>query len=90
MGFGFNEQVAQVLLTLPYSFSQVGMVSGIVLQLLYGFMGSWTAYLITSLYLEYRLRKETQKPHYFTNHVIQVSTLSLSLLKFINFSSNLS
>ncbi|KAL4013132.1 hypothetical protein IC575_025286 [Cucumis melo] len=66
-----SNQVAQVLLTLPYSFSQVGMVSGIVLQLLYGLMGSWTAYLITSLYLEYRLRKQTQKPHYFTNHVIQ-------------------
>lgn len=54
------------------------MVSGILLQLFYGLMGSWTAYLITSLYLEYRLRKERQKAE-FRNHVIQVSTLKLEL-----------
>ncbi|ONK58124.1 uncharacterized protein A4U43_C09F8460 [Asparagus officinalis] len=56
-----SNQVAQVLLTLPYSFSQLGMVSGILFQLFYGLMGSWTAYLITVLYLEYRTRKEREK-----------------------------
>ncbi|XP_022146211.1 auxin transporter-like protein 5 [Momordica charantia] len=65
-----SNQVAQVLLTLPYSFAQLGMVSGILLQLFYGLMGSWTAYLITSLYLEYRTRKERHKTD-FRNHVIQ-------------------
>lgn len=69
---GCHVQVAQVLLTLPYSFAQLGMVSGILLQLFYGLMGSWTAYLITSLYLEYRTRKERHKTD-FRNHVIQVS-----------------
>jgi len=64
-------QVAQVLLTLPYSFSQLGMVSGIVLQLFYGIMGSWTAYLISLLYVEYRTRKEKENVS-FKNHVIQV------------------
>ncbi|KAL5679803.1 hypothetical protein ACJX0J_006188, partial [Zea mays] len=62
--------VAQVLLTLPYSFSQLGMLSGILFQLLYGLMGSWTAYLISVLYVEYRARKEREKAD-FRNHVIQ-------------------
>lgn len=64
-------QVAQVLLTLPYSFSQLGMMSGIMFQLLYGLLGSWTAYLISTLYVEYRSRKEREKVD-FRNHVIQV------------------
>lgn len=67
-----NLQVAQVLLTLPYSFSQLGMVSGILFQIFYGILGSWTAYLISILYVEYRTRKE-KKNVSFKNHVIQVS-----------------
>jgi auxin influx carrier (AUX1 LAX family) len=65
-----SNQVAQVLLTLPYSFSQLGMASGIAFQLFYGLMGSWTAYLISVLYVEYRTRKEREKVD-FRNHVIQ-------------------
>ncbi|XAR65916.1 hypothetical protein NMG60_11011921 [Bertholletia excelsa] len=65
-----SNQVAQVLLTLPYSFSQLGMLSGIVLQLFYGIVGSWTAYLISVLYVEYRTRKEKENVS-FKNHVIQ-------------------
>ncbi|RRT78744.1 hypothetical protein B296_00017715 [Ensete ventricosum] len=67
----YRLQVAQVLLTLPYSFSQLGMLSGILFQLFYGLMGSWTAYLISALYVEYRTRKEREKVD-FRNHVIQV------------------
>uniref|UniRef100_A0A2N9GSG1 Amino acid transporter transmembrane domain-containing protein n=1 Tax=Fagus sylvatica TaxID=28930 RepID=A0A2N9GSG1_FAGSY len=65
-----SNQVAQVLLTLPYSFSQMGMLSGILLQIFYGMMGSWTAYLISILYVEYRSRKEKENVN-FKNHVIQ-------------------
>lgn len=65
-----SNQVAQVLLTLPYSFSQLGMASGIVFQIFYGIVGSWTAYLITWLYLEYRSRKEKENVN-FKKHVIQ-------------------
>ncbi|MBA0684528.1 hypothetical protein Goari_026112 [Gossypium aridum] len=65
-----SNQVAQVLLTLPYSFSQLGMLSGILLQVFYGLMGSWTAYLISVLYIEYRSRKEKENVS-FKNHVIQ-------------------
>ena len=64
-------QVAQVLLTLPYSFSQLGMLSGIIFQIFYGILGSWTAYLISVLYVEYRSRKEKENVS-FKNHVIQV------------------
>ncbi|KAG8096823.1 hypothetical protein GUJ93_ZPchr0013g36742 [Zizania palustris] len=39
-------------------------------QLFYGLLGSWTAYLISILYLEYRTRKEREKVD-FRNHVIQ-------------------
>jgi len=70
-------QVAQVLLTLPYSFSQLGMLSGILLQIFYGFLGSWTAYLISVLYVEYRSRKEKEGVS-FKNHVIQVWLLLLA------------
>lgn len=69
-------QVAQVLLTLPYSFSQLGMLSGVLLQLFYGFLGSWTAYLISVLYVEYRSRKEKEGIS-FKNHVIQVLARNL-------------
>ncbi|KAK7390644.1 hypothetical protein VNO78_25989 [Psophocarpus tetragonolobus] len=65
-----SNQVAQVLLTLPYSFSQLGMVSGILLQIFYGLIGSWTAYLVSVLYIEYRTRKEKENVS-FKNHVIQ-------------------
>ncbi|KAJ7538292.1 hypothetical protein O6H91_11G042200 [Diphasiastrum complanatum] len=65
-----SNQVAQVLLTLPYSFSQLGYTSGIIFQIFYGFMGSWTAYLISALYVEYRSRKEKQNAT-FKNHIIQ-------------------
>ncbi|KAG8068474.1 hypothetical protein GUJ93_ZPchr0005g16147 [Zizania palustris] len=66
-----SNQVAQVLLTLPYSFSQLGMLSAVLLQVFYGLMGSWTAYLISVLYVEYRTRKEKEGVS-FKNHVIQV------------------
>lgn len=66
-----SNQVAQVLLTLPYSFSQLGMASGIIFQIFYGLLGSWTAYLIGVLYVEYRTRKEKEEKVEFTNHVIQ-------------------
>ncbi|OIW16184.1 hypothetical protein TanjilG_18899 [Lupinus angustifolius] len=65
-----SNQVAQVLLTLPYSFSQLGMISGIIFQVFYGILGSWTAYLISILYIEYRSRKEKENVN-FKNHVIQ-------------------
>ncbi|KAG5050520.1 hypothetical protein JHK85_011623 [Glycine max] len=46
-------------------------IKGLMIFLLfYGLMGSWTAYLISVLYVEYRTRKEREKVD-FRNHVIQ-------------------
>jgi len=75
-------QVAQVLLTLPYSFSQLGMLSGTLFQLFYGLLGGWTAYLISALYVEYRTRKEREKFN-FRNHVIQVPLSHSQILNII-------
>ncbi|MFS7927715.1 hypothetical protein Hanom_Chr04g00312341 [Helianthus anomalus] len=47
------------------------MLSGITLQVFYGLLGSWAAYLISVLYVEYRARKEKENVS-FKNHVIQV------------------
>ncbi|KAJ7286678.1 hypothetical protein O6H91_01G084900 [Diphasiastrum complanatum] len=63
-------QIAQVLLTLPSSFAQLGLASGIALQVLYGFMGCWTTYVTTVLYADYRRIKESQGIT-FHNHTIQ-------------------
>ncbi|CAL0315758.1 unnamed protein product [Lupinus luteus] len=65
-----SNQVAQVLLTLPTTFAQLGMISGIILQVFYGILGCWTGYLISDLYMEYRTRKERENVN-FRNHVIQ-------------------
>ncbi|KAJ7520843.1 hypothetical protein O6H91_19G025300 [Diphasiastrum complanatum] len=63
-------QIAQVLLTLPNSFAQLGLVSGIAFQILYGFVGCWTCYVTTALYADYRSIKENQHVS-FKNHTIQ-------------------
>ncbi|KAJ7562629.1 hypothetical protein O6H91_03G078100 [Diphasiastrum complanatum] len=65
-----STQVAQVLLTFPYSFAQLGLASGIFFQLFYGLMGCWTCYMITALYADYRRMKEKQNVS-FANHSIQ-------------------
>ncbi|KAG0565890.1 hypothetical protein M758_7G020400 [Ceratodon purpureus] len=65
-----SNQVAQVLLTLPTSFAQLGYPSGVIFQVFYGIMGCWACYMIAWLYMEYRTRKERQG-HSFKNHVIQ-------------------
>lgn len=55
---GVLRQVGQVILTLPYTMAQTGMVLGILLQLGYAMMASWTAYLMNTLYMEHVNRKE--------------------------------
>ncbi|EFJ32775.1 hypothetical protein SELMODRAFT_85340 [Selaginella moellendorffii] len=54
-------QISQVLLTFPYSFAQLGLVSGILYQLLYAAMGCWSCYMTTSLYIIYKERRAKQK-----------------------------
>ncbi|MCI38054.1 auxin transporter-like protein 1-like, partial [Trifolium medium] len=52
-------------------------VSGMLFQIFYGLVGSWTAYLISVLYVEYRARKEKENVD-FKNHVIQASFCFIS------------
>ncbi|XP_058082068.1 auxin transporter protein 1-like [Magnolia sinica] len=40
-------QVGSLILTLPYTFAQMGYWFGIGLQLLYGAFGCWSVYLIS-------------------------------------------
>ena len=54
-------QVGQVILTLPYTMAQTGMLFGILLQLAYAVMASWTAYLMNTLYMEYDNRQQRAK-----------------------------
>ena len=68
-------QIAQVLLTLPTSFAQLGYPSGVALQLFYGLEGCWACYMISWLYMEYRTRME-REGHTFKTHVIQVGNLT--------------
>ena len=58
---GFVDQVGQVILTLPYTMAQTGMLLGILLQLVYAVMASWTAYLMNTLYMEHVNRQERAK-----------------------------
>jgi len=55
------DQVGQVILTLPYTMAQTGMLLGILLQLVYAVMASWTAYLMNTLYMEHVNRQERAK-----------------------------
>ena len=50
-----------MILTLPYTMAQTGMLLGILLQLTYAVMASWTAYLMNTLYMEHVNRDERAK-----------------------------
>lgn len=63
-------QVGQVILSMPTSYAQMGFGLGVLFHLLYAFCGIWTCYLLASLYLEYRTRKEKQG-NLFKMHIIQ-------------------
>jgi len=56
------------------------MVSWVMFQIFYGLLGSWTAYLIGVLYVEYRTRKGKEEKVEFTNHVIQLIIYLISLI----------
>ncbi|GLJ38158.1 hypothetical protein SUGI_0776840 [Cryptomeria japonica] len=63
-------QVGQVILSMPYSYSQMGFGLGIFFHFLYAIIGIWTCYMLACLYLEYRSRKEKEGVD-FRRHVIQ-------------------
>ena len=50
-------QVGQVILSLPHSLWQTGMVAGIVMMLGFASLAMWTVYLMVVLYLDHKNRK---------------------------------
>lgn len=70
-----SQEVGQVILTLPYVFSLVGMTSGIILQFLFAMAALYTNALLVNLHTEYRKRlKEDPNdprgsdPHYVVSY----------------------
>ncbi|KAI3974576.1 hypothetical protein MKX01_020348, partial [Papaver californicum] len=56
--------------TAIFVFATWNVIGDNLSKLFYGIVGSWTAYLISVLYIEYRSRKEKENVN-FKNHVIQ-------------------
>ncbi|KAH9566402.1 hypothetical protein CY35_04G128400 [Sphagnum magellanicum] len=64
-------QIGQVVLTLPYSFSQMGYAYGLVFLIFYGLLGAWTVYILTWLYFEFKSRRSLHGKVYPPRHVLQ-------------------
>jgi hypothetical protein len=64
-------QVGQVILTMPTSYAQMGYTWAVIFHIFYIATGMYTCYLLTRLYIEYRVRKEKEGVD-FKKHVIQV------------------
>lgn len=64
-------QIGQVVLSLPYSFSQMGYAYGLVFLIFYGLLGAWTVYILTWLYFEFKSRCSLHGKVYPSRHVLQ-------------------
>lgn len=68
-----NIQVGFVMLTLPYSVSQMGLGFGISGFIFYGTLGAWAVYLLTVLYAEHNARSSlAETKTYSEKHILQV------------------
>ena len=56
-----SQEVGQVILTLPWVFSLVGMTSGIILQIIFATAALYTNYLLVNLHTEFRKRLAADK-----------------------------
>jgi auxin influx carrier (AUX1 LAX family) len=65
-------QVGSVILTFPYTFSQVGYKFGILFQFVYGAFGCWTVFLLSWMYAELKQRKMLQGTLQ-KGHILQVN-----------------
>ena len=62
-----SQEVWQVILTLPYTFSLLGMGSGIALEIFFATLALYTNYLLVSLHATYRYRVNNDANHPFYN-----------------------
>uniref|UniRef100_A0A1D1YL42 Auxin transporter protein 1 n=1 Tax=Anthurium amnicola TaxID=1678845 RepID=A0A1D1YL42_9ARAE len=63
-------QVGSLILTLPYTFSQMGYFFGVASQLLYGAFGCWTVNLLGLFYAE-ASRRTREQGNLHKRHVLQ-------------------
>lgn len=70
-----SQEVGQVILTLPWVFSLVGMTSGIILQFFFATSALYTNYLLVNLHTEFRKRLKadtsdprSNDPHYIVSY----------------------
>ena len=71
-------QVGQVILSLPHSLSQTGMVAGIIIEIVFASLAMWTVYLMVLLYLDHKNRKVRQPAQPCTSRIhIRISTQCL-------------
>ncbi|KAG0554197.1 hypothetical protein KC19_12G071700 [Ceratodon purpureus] len=64
-------QTGFVLVTLPYTMSQMGFAWGSAASVLYGLIGSWCVYLLVWLYLEFKSRVDLQGKVRQQNYIVQ-------------------
>mmetsp|Transcript_4868 Transcript_4868/g.7415 ORF Transcript_4868/g.7415 Transcript_4868/m.7415 type:complete len:483 (+) Transcript_4868:119-1567(+) len=71
-----SKEVGQVILTLPYSFSLVGIYSGIFMEVFFATLALYTNFLLISLHAEYRhkINTDTSHPYYNDKHHIVTYT----------------
>lgn len=64
-------QIGQVVLTLPYSMSQMGVAWGVPAIIFYNVLGAWSVYLLVWLYLEFKARALSQGKVRPEGHILQ-------------------
>ncbi|KAG0559421.1 hypothetical protein KC19_10G103300 [Ceratodon purpureus] len=65
------DKIGFVLVTLPYTMSQMGFAWGSAASVLYGLIGSWCVYLLVWLYLEFKSRVDLQGKVRPENYIVQ-------------------
>ncbi|ONK63357.1 uncharacterized protein A4U43_C07F14210 [Asparagus officinalis] len=65
-----SAQVGSLILTLPYTFAQMGYAAGVGLQFVYGAFGCWTVYLLSLFHTE-ASRRTREAGTLHKRHVLQ-------------------
>ncbi|EFJ18594.1 hypothetical protein SELMODRAFT_420070 [Selaginella moellendorffii] len=58
-----STKIAQILLTIPFSYAQAGLPSAIAFHVLHLLMGWWAVYIINILYLTYQKKQNPPLQH---------------------------
>ncbi|KAG0622389.1 hypothetical protein M758_3G093900 [Ceratodon purpureus] len=73
-----SDKIGFVLVTLPYTMSQMGFAWGSAASVLYGLIGAWCVYLLVWLYLEFKSRIDLQGKVRPENYILQQPLLCKS------------